>query len=238
MAQTVIYIGVNDQTLKVIDGPLVASGGVKENKVVFRFCSLWDGFTKTAVFQLNSGIPYQAVVDSANSCIIPAEALINQGTLAIGVFGVNAEGVKRTSALLDYPIKEGAAEGIEPTEPTPDVYDQILEKMADMVLPEGAVQSVNGKTGAVVLTPEDIGAQPAGSFVYAETDPTVPGWAKQPNKPTYTAKEVGAEASGAVNEHNTSKEAHYDIRESIQALNDKIGTTKPIHIVSLTLIPE
>lgn len=28
--------------------------------------------------------------------------------------------------------------------------------------------------------------------VVSETDPTVPGWAKQPNKPTYTASEVGA----------------------------------------------
>lgn len=27
---------------------------------------------------------------------------------------------------------------------------------------------------------------------FIETDPTVPAWAKQPNKPTYTAKEVGA----------------------------------------------
>lgn len=27
---------------------------------------------------------------------------------------------------------------------------------------------------------------------YTETDPTVPSWAKQPNKPTYTASEVGA----------------------------------------------
>ena len=27
---------------------------------------------------------------------------------------------------------------------------------------------------------------------YTETDPTVPSWAKQPNKPTYTAAEVGA----------------------------------------------
>lgn len=27
---------------------------------------------------------------------------------------------------------------------------------------------------------------------YTETDPTVPAWAKQPNKPTYTAQEVGA----------------------------------------------
>ena len=48
------------------------------------------------------------------------------------------------------------------------------------------VQSVNSKTGAVVLDASDVGA------IAQETDPTVPSWAKQPNKPTYTASEVGA----------------------------------------------
>ena len=32
---------------------------------------------------------------------------------------------------------------------------------------------------------------------FTETDPTVPRWAKQPNKPTYTASEVGADAKGS-----------------------------------------
>lgn len=32
---------------------------------------------------------------------------------------------------------------------------------------------------------------------FTETDPTVPTWAKQPNKPTYTLDELGAEAAGA-----------------------------------------
>ena len=48
------------------------------------------------------------------------------------------------------------------------------------------VKSVNGKTGTVELTAEDVGA------ISVETDPTVPEWAKQPQKPTYTADEVGA----------------------------------------------
>lgn len=34
--------------------------------------------------------------------------------------------------------------------------------------------------------------QPKGKYLTEESDPTVPSWAKQPTKPTYTAKEVGA----------------------------------------------
>ena len=41
-------------------------------------------------------------------------------------------------------------------------------------------------------TPSDIGAQPAGNYLTTETDPTVPSWAKQPSKPSYSASEVGA----------------------------------------------
>ena len=72
----------------------------------------------------------------------------------------------------------------------------------------GAVTSVNGQTGAVVLDAEDVGALPDSTVIptktsdlqndsgfitgYTETDPTVPSWAKQASKPSYTASEVGA----------------------------------------------
>lgn len=43
-------------------------------------------------------------------------------------------------------------------------------------------------------TAEDLGLQPAGNYLTGESDPTVPEWAKQDNKPEYTADEVGAVA--------------------------------------------
>ena len=74
----------------------------------------------------------------------------------------------------------------------------------------GAVDSVNGKTGTVVLDAEDVGALPDSTaiptktsdltndsgFITTETDPTVPSWAKQSTKPSYTAAEVGAVPTG------------------------------------------
>lgn len=39
---------------------------------------------------------------------------------------------------------------------------------------------------------QNIGAQAQGEYLTEESDPTVPAWAKQPQKPTYTAAEVGA----------------------------------------------
>lgn len=77
--------------------------------------------------------------------------------------------------------------------------------------------------------------------ILKETDPTVPDWAKQPSKPTYTAGEVGARpdswtpsasdvgadaagtASGAVAAHNTSGAAHADLRALIEGLTSRLN---------------
>ena len=83
------------------------------------------------------------------------------------------------------------------------------------------------------------GKQPVGSYITEESDPTVPEWAKQPQKPAYTAQEVGAlpsttaipstaadvnaEPSGAVSQHNVSDAAHSDIRLLISGLTDRLN---------------
>ena len=65
------------------------------------------------------------------------------------------------------------------------------------------------------------------TLVAEETDPTVPAWAKQASKPSYTAAEVGAEASGEVSSHNSSGTAHSDIRSSLSAKADLVDGTVP-----------
>jgi len=53
------------------------------------------------------------------------------------------------------------------------------------------VQKVNGK-GLSTNDYTDEDKRKVGAAITQETDPTVPGWAKSPDKPTYTAEEVGA----------------------------------------------
>lgn len=75
-----------------------------------------------------------------------------------------------------------------------------------------------------------------------ELDPTVPDWAKQQNKPKYTAEEVGARpdtwtpsasevgadtrgtAQAKVTDHNTSDTSHSDIRLLIEGLAARLNT--------------
>ena len=97
--------------------------------------------------------------------------------------------------------------------PKADLSSEVQTSLgkADTALQSAPVTSVNNKTGAVNLSASDVGALPDSTEIptvptnisaftndagyltsYTETDPTVPNWAKQTNKPTYTAQEVGA----------------------------------------------
>lgn len=81
---------------------------------------------------------------------------------------------------------------------------------------DAPVKSVNGKTGEVKLTAKDVGALEENvdlvtpeevedaidkymqehPTIVEETDPTVPIWAKQSEKPKYTPEEIGAQPKG------------------------------------------
>lgn len=133
-------------------------------------------------------------------------------------------------------------EGLETTElivqQNPDVIESILQRLG--VLEENGggggtsdysdlenKPQLNGITLEGNKTLEDVGAQPKGNYLTSESDPTVPQWAKNPTKPTYTATEVGADASGTaeskVSAHNTSDDAHNDIRLLVQGLTTRLN---------------
>ena len=73
---------------------------------------------------------------------------------------------------------------------------------------------------------QEVGVDAEGRMYTTPGGATVSEWAQQPEKPTYTAEEVGAEPSGTaatkVSEHNMSNTAHDDIR----ALITKLETDK------------
>ena len=106
--------------------------------------------------------------------------------------------------------KEGGYTGTE-AEFAQKIAREIPTKTSDITNDSGfitdvPVKSVNGKTGAVSLSAEDVGARPA-------------TWT-----PTYT--DVGADKSGtagtAVYAHNTQTEAHSDIRLLISELSARL----------------
>lgn len=127
MGKTIIKIECKDQKLHLLNPTVIASGGRNEDLVEFSFCPLWDGFEKYVAFYRNRRTVYRVpIVD--NQCIIPQEVLAEGGWISIAVFGTNGD-ILRTSDELKYHIKPGApTSGIDPSEPTPDLWEQVLNR--------------------------------------------------------------------------------------------------------------
>lgn len=182
MAHTQIKVKCTDQILEITEAPVVASGGFKEDKILFEFCPLWDGFTKTATFYVKKSEVFTSEVDFENTCIIPHEVLENPGNIFFGVFGVNGDGVTRTSEVIKYKIVQGAITGDnKPSDPTPDIYEQILAKLnsittggltVDSVLSDTSTNPIQNKAVSAALkshtsgteNPHSVTAEQAGAL--------------------------------------------------------------------------
>ena len=129
---SVIKVSCTDQVLKILQAPVIASGGVNEVKVEFDFCEKWDGFVKTALFYQDESEIYYALLDSNDTCVIPWEVCYSDGTFYFTVLGEKGE-VRRTTTTLRYKVRKGViSESMMPSNPTPEVYDQIMAAIADI----------------------------------------------------------------------------------------------------------
>ena len=156
-----IMVKCDDQKLMITEAPQIASGGIEENKLIIDFVgSLWDNYTKTAIFYQDPNNVYYALLDDNDTCVVPREATASKGNRYFGVFGVSG-GVTRTSEILRYKIVEGAiTTDLKPTDPTPDIYAQLLAQY------ESIMEVVQSWTA---LTTSDIDA------IYAQTYQTETG---------------------------------------------------------------
>lgn len=178
---------------------------------IFDFDAEWDPYdTKTArfVYAEHSG-QYVDVVFTGTECPVP----VIQDVIGVTV-GVFAGDLHTTTPAWFECDKSILCGGGSPAAPPDDVYNQIMERLNKLVTPEAE---------AIAAAVADyIAANPI-----AEKDPTVPGWAKAPTKPGYTASEVGADSSGTaaslVTAHNTGADTHNDIRLLIQGLTDRLN---------------
>ena len=129
MGKTLIRVDCVDQRLFVTSPQSIASGGWNEDVIEFNFCPLWDGYAKTAVFYRSEDNVYHAVL-SGDQCIIPHEVLTTDGWMYFGVFGTKGE-TTRTTEVIRYRVVKGAlTSGTKPSDPTPEIYAQILEHVS------------------------------------------------------------------------------------------------------------
>lgn len=131
MAQcTVIKLKTVDQRLTAVQQPVLASGDVGTVRVEYALDSYWDGYTASGTFYTGKkpeDVYEQPLTDGA--CVVPWEALQEDGVLYIGLRGVDGAGLVKTAAPARYRVEKGSPCGTgTTTEPTPGVYQQLLVK--------------------------------------------------------------------------------------------------------------
>lgn len=118
-------ICTNQQITWLEDPAVMYAGNKNIDSIMFSFCELWDGFVKTAIFYRNKDEAYQILLDENNKCIIPPELSQENGLVYVGVIGDKGD-KRRTTEPVCWYLREGIpTEGL-PSEPTPDIYQQIL----------------------------------------------------------------------------------------------------------------
>ena len=123
-----IKVLVNEQSLRVINGPKIASRGVNENVVEFTFDESWDGFGKTAIFykEFHEENVYQSIIDSDGIASVPHEATDTECKMCFGVVGIKGN-VIYTTEVIKYNIVKGVPiSGSESEPPSPTIYQQML----------------------------------------------------------------------------------------------------------------
>ena len=124
---TTIYATATDQVLVATRMPKVSCNNQNTVKLHVKFDASWDGYAKSAVFYTSKDpTPYAVVLSSDGNCLVPAEVLIEEATLYIGVRGVKiaSKEVKSTTPVK-YKVLPGTP-SLVISDPTPSVYQQLL----------------------------------------------------------------------------------------------------------------
>lgn len=132
----ILKLKLEGQLLTVTNQEVIASGDANIDRCVFEFDKEWDDFVKTAVFYQDKSATSYVVLDADNSCYVPAEAMMSEGNMSVGVFGLN--GPKQiTSTIEKVYIHKGAIENKNISrEPTDDVFLAIIaqyQRLAGMM---------------------------------------------------------------------------------------------------------
>lgn len=151
---TCIKLKTVDQRLTIVQQPVLASGDIGTVRVEYELDSYWDGYTPSGTFY--TGKKPEDVYEqplTAGACVIPWEVLQEDGVLYIGLRGVDGAGLVKTAAPVRYRVEKGSPCGTGiPSEPTPDVYQQLLAKAGNA---EAIAQSVRDDVNAGKLDGAD-----------------------------------------------------------------------------------
>lgn len=164
MAETtyinIIIAVLHNRLIKVRDVPPCERSNTR---CKFEFRSQeWKNLSKTAIFIKVSNEyghveqpPVYVLLDDTNECNIPFEVIDEPGEFAIGLFGTNGD-IKYHAEPILFKNKKGHFNGgSTPSEPTKNIYEQIIEKLEqkqDKLIAGDNISIVNNVISAVAIS--------------------------------------------------------------------------------------
>lgn len=124
---------VKGQNIETLEHEIIAADQIAFVKIHFVFDKSWKPLHKVVQFTQDE-ITYNRVLGTENtSCFLPAE--LTAGTVKMSLFGYDAEAtetVRATTIVKTLHIRPSGFEGENSNvPPTPDLYQQLLEKISE-----------------------------------------------------------------------------------------------------------
>ena len=124
---------VKGQNIETLEHEVIAADQIAFVKIHFVFDNNWKALHKVVQFTQDE-ITYNRVLGIENtSCFLPAE--LTAGTVKMSLFGYDAEAtktVRATTIVKTLHIRQSGFEGENSNvPPTPDLYQQLLEKISE-----------------------------------------------------------------------------------------------------------
>ena len=171
---------------------------------------------------------------------------VNGNTTEYKLFGEHNDSAGETEVVIgSNPPDQPGVIWVDTSESADDNFytkSQTLSNTTKTALGLGQGATPNDAFNALLNRSGGSSGGSGDASTFIETDPTVPEWAKAATKPTYTASEVGADASGTatskVSSHNTNTKAHSDIRISITDLTNRLNALADSDDVTLDQLSE
>lgn len=172
---------IKGQTIRRIDGFKVVAKSINYLYAQFEFSDDWGSGTKTAQFKSDQEEkPREKILDENGCCKVPWEVLqYNDSVFSVSVF--SGSRITTNSAAVEVGETGYSEDGESSQEPTPGVYEQILERMKNIeqmeavaeTLPAGSEATAEYNNGTMTLgIPEGPQGDPGTSPTITVTDIT------------------------------------------------------------------
>lgn len=130
MNELIFEVATQGNRLMMNQPHRLASGSTNAVKIQFNFSAdflTWEGYGKTAVFYRKEDQVYHIPLTN-DGALVPHEVLADDGYFFFGLMGVKGDTVRTTEVLRVTVVKGAIATATaEPEEPTPDIYQQLVE---------------------------------------------------------------------------------------------------------------